>query len=190
MNIVELIAAIFGVLSILFSIKKRIEVYPIGLISIFLYIYICWDYKIYANMLIQIIFGLLSLQGWYFWNKNKKTDNTVEVNQIGLSAFLRSILFALILWPLISILLLRYSNSDVVMLDGFTTAFSLVGMWMMIYQFRYHWIFWMIVNSVSIVLYASKQLYFSAIFYMIAFFMAVYGWKKWGQNPPSSESQT
>jgi nicotinamide mononucleotide transporter len=178
---IEFIAAFFGILSIFYSIKRRVEVYPIGLVSIISYIYICFVYGIYADMAMQVIYGVMSIQGWYIWYSVRSVDDTINSKELNLKQYIYAFVSGFLIWPVIAYILHNYSDSNVVIVDSFTTSFSIVAMWLMVYQYRQHWLLWVIVNFVSVPLYYYKGLYFSVVFYFLAFIMAIYGFVSWGR---------
>ena len=84
MTIPEIIAVATGILSVWFAKKENILVYPIGIISVLLYVYICLEVKLYADAAINAYYFVVSIYGWYYW-KNGKTEgiskNKIEQNQ-------------------------------------------------------------------------------------------------------------
>ena len=183
---IEFIAAFFGILSIFYSIKRRVEVYPIGLVSIVAYIYICFAYGIYADMAMQVVYGVMSIQGWYVWYSVQNIDHTIAPKELNLKQYLYTVIIGLIIWPVIAYILHQYSDSTVVLVDSFTTSFSIMAMWLMVYQYRQHWLLWIIVNFVSVPLYFYKGLYFSMLFYFLALVMAAYGYFSWAKDKLSN----
>jgi nicotinamide mononucleotide transporter len=84
MTIPEIIAVATGILSVWFAKKENILVYPIGIISVLLYVYICLEVKLYADAAINAYYFVVSIYGWYYW-KNGKTEgiskNKIDQNQ-------------------------------------------------------------------------------------------------------------
>ncbi len=68
-SVLEIIAVIFGIASVWFSKKVNILVYPTGIISVLIYVYICFFAKLYADMGINFVYFVMSIYGWYFWTR-------------------------------------------------------------------------------------------------------------------------
>jgi len=187
----EAVAVFFGLLSVWYSKQENILVYPTGIVSVLIYVYITLEYKLYADMGINGYYFIMSVYGWYNW----KHTSGEEVEQIPvtkndrsenhLSILLLACAFLLIRWVLI-----MYTDSDVPNWDATTTAFALVGMWLMAKKKIENWIAWIITDIISVPLYLYKGLPFTAFQFLIFTGLAVWGYFSWKGSLEQNESKS
>lgn len=177
-SILELIAVFFGIASVIYSKKENILVFPTGIISTLIYIYLCFEIKLYADMSINFFYFSMSIYGWIVWNT--KVDNeSLEITRNSFKENLSSILFSLILWGVFYIILVKYTDSDVPLVDSFTTAICFVGMWLMAYKKLENWTLWIVADLVSIPLYWHKGLYLTSVQFTVFTVLAILGYLEW-----------
>ncbi len=183
-NPIEVLGAILGMIYIFFSIRQNIFTWPTGLISSFLYVIVFFDAKLYADMGLQVYYVVISLYGWYFWLKGKKTDAGTQVPVRLTAPKLRYLLVAasVVLYALILFILKNFTDSDVPYMDSLTTALSIVATWMLAKKYIEHWLIWIFVDAVSAGLYVYKGLWATVILFSIYTFMAIYGYFAWKKD--------
>ena len=181
----EIIAVVFGLLSVWFAKQEKILVYPTGIISVVIYVYICFNYKLYADAGINFFDFVMSVYGWYSWTK--KTDKpALRITSSAKKDWIISVLLFVVSSAVI-LLLLKYFKSDdveywltnVPYIDTFTTAIFLVGMWLMAIKKLENWIFWIIGDLISVPLYAYKGLVFTSFQYLVFLGLAIAGYIAW-----------
>ncbi len=183
-NPIEVLGAILGMIYIFFSIRQNIFTWPTGLISSFLYVIVFFDAKLYADMGLQVYYVGISLYGWHFWLKGKKTDAGTQVPVRLTAPKLRYLLVAasVVLYALILFILKNFTDSDVPYMDSLTTALSIVATWMLAKKYIEHWLIWIFVDAVSAGLYVYKGLWATVILFSIYTFMAIYGYFAWKKD--------
>lgn len=185
MTIPELIAVITGIASVWFARKESILVYPVGLISVILYVYICFSVQLYADAAINFYYTIVSVYGWYFWlkgGKNKhadKEDTTALINTLTTAEHIRYLLGTAALGTALSLLLDHFTDSNVPYWDGYTNAVFCAAMLLMARKKLENWIYWIIGDLVCIPLFFSKGLCLSSIQYIIFTVIAVAGYLSW-----------
>ncbi|MBS4012327.1 MAG: nicotinamide riboside transporter PnuC [Bacteroidetes bacterium] len=185
-TILEYIAVVFGLLSVWYARKANILVFPSGIISTVIYIYICFFAQLYADMGINFFYAGMSIYGWYAWTRrdaNKKTIpirwNSVREQIAGIAAVI--IGFWIILWVL---WILKSNDTDYISsyipyIDAFTTAIFIVGMWFMARKRIENWIYWIIGDLISVPLYFHKGLVFTSFQFFVFLILAVMGLLEW-----------
>ena len=192
--ILEVVAVIFGLLSVWYAKKANILVYPTGIISVLIYVYICLTAQLYADMGINAFYFVMSVYGWIMWTR--KVDDSKQrpitfSNQkdylISIGMFVFSIIFILAL--------LKYFKGDddtywstaVPYIDTFTTSIFIVGMWQMALKKVENWLFWIAGDLISVPLYFYKGLHFTSIQFFVFLIIAIMGyyeWRKKAQTKP------
>ncbi len=181
-NWVEVVGTLLGISYVFLSIKQNILTWLMGLLTSALYIYVFFVSKFYADMALQVYYVWVSIYGWIIWSKGKSTSKgkvTLPVISINkkLSVVLASI--SLLLWIIIYFILLKFTDSPMPLGDSFTTALSIVATWMLARKIIEHWIIWVIVDFVSLLLYIYKGLYPTSIMFVIYTGAAIWGYFEW-----------
>ncbi len=205
--VLECIAMLSGVIAVWYGKKENILVYPLGIISTLIYIYICYKFVLYGDIIINIYYSLMSIFGWYMWRKTK-TDKTsyLPVSSAtkkdvpkATAIFIFTSIFVIFIYRYYNVmpntlnftesLEFAYSNltsgnladfrKATPFLDSFTTGLFFVAMWLMAHKKLEHWILWIIGNIVSIPLYFVKGLGFTGIQFIILLIIAVFGYSAW-----------
>ena len=179
----EFTAVFFGLLSVWFSKKNNILVYPTGIISTLIFVYLLFNWGLLGDMLINAYYFSMSVYGWYYWTRKK---GSIDLNPISrMNQFEFRMAQALFVIALLFVFLI-YSvfdkwNSIVAYIDTFTTAIFFVGMWLMARRKIEHWLFWIVGDLISIPLYYLKGYSLTGIQYLIFSIIAIagfYAWKK------------
>ncbi|MDI9355596.1 MAG: nicotinamide riboside transporter PnuC [Chitinophagaceae bacterium] len=182
MNVLEIFAVFFGVISVWFAKKKNVYVYPTGLINTSIYVYICFSAKLYADMTINMYYVVMSIYGWVLWSKKTQRQNgTLAITHNTKIENIKSIFFAFISFVLLFFILEKYTDSDVPFLDSITTSLFFVAMWLMAKKKIEHWIFWIVGDIIVIPLFFYKELYFTSFQYIIftcIAFLGLWEWRK------------
>jgi len=180
-GIIEAIAVFFGILSVWFSKKENILVFPTGIVSVILYIYICFYGKLYADMFVQFVYFAMSIYGWYNWTHTNGVLKPRPVTKLNLKSNILYIAITILLFFIIRFIL-NQTDSDVPNIDAFTTAIFLTAMWLMSRKRIEHWIYWLVGDSISIPLYIHKNLALTSVQYAIFLVIAVFGYIEWKKS--------
>jgi nicotinamide mononucleotide transporter len=208
--ILEFIAATFGVVSVVFAKRENILVYPTGIISTGIYVYLLSQWNLYGDLIINIYYTLMSIFGWYMWSKIiddkqnhipiSKTTLTDKAKAFGIFAF--TSIFVIFVYRYYNVmpnhlgfsesLDFAYTNltsgniDDFRMatsfLDTFTTGIFFAAMWLMALKKIENWALWIIGNIVSIPLYFAKGYGFTGIQYLIFLVLAIQAYKQWKKS--------
>lgn len=190
-EILEIIATLTGVISVIFSIRRSLWVYPSGIISTILYVYLLWKWELFGECMVNIYYTLASVYGWYNWGKHQIQAGKVEVlkmrkNQISYLVAGTSFVFSLVILLYLIVGFTRGANTWFIQplqyLDILATTFFVVGMFLMTRRYIEHWLFWISGNFIAIVLYLLKDHPITAFQFFVFLILAVYGWKQW-QSP-------
>lgn len=193
MNILEIIGTIVGLLYIWLEYRASIYLWIASVIMPAIYIFVYYEAGLYADTGINVYFLLASVYGWVVWMKGKShpEDEKTElpITHMPLSRILPLSLVLLLAFFGIAWILIEYTDSNVPWLDSFTTALSIVAMWMLARKFLEQWIAWIIVDIVCCGLYIYKDLYFTAGLYGLYTVIAVFGYFKWKRMMNLTHSQ-
>lgn len=179
--ILELIAVFFGFLSVWFSKQENILVYPTGIISTAIFVYILWVYGLLGDMMINAYYFAMSIYGWFIWTRKIDDTHYTPITITNKSEKIKSLV--LFVGALIFIFILYEFfdkwNSWTAYVDTLTTAIFFVGMWLMALKKIENWIYWIIGDIISVPLYFYKGLIFTGIQYFVFTIIAIYGYRAW-----------
>lgn len=181
-NWVEILGTVFGITYVFLSIKQNILTWLLGFITSALYIYVFFVSKFYADMGLQFYYVWISIYGWIIWTRGKQTNHGREVLPVTrLSKALLPVLalISLLLWAVIYYILKEFTDSPIPVGDAFTTALSIVATWMLARKILEHWLIWIVVDAVSLLLYLYKGLYPTSVMFVIYTLAAIWGFFEW-----------
>ncbi|WP_316808128.1 nicotinamide riboside transporter PnuC [Pedobacter agri] len=177
-SIIEWLAVGFGVSEVLLAKRNNIWLYPTGIVSILLSMYLLLNVKLYAEMLLSIYYLVMSVYGWMIWKKRKQDgENQVAwstKNEIGIAVLISVLGFGILYF-----VLHNHTDSDVPLLDAFVSSTAWAGMWLLAKRKIENWIFLNISNIVAIPLLFHKKLPLMGCLTMFLFVVAIFGFMDW-----------
>ena len=182
--VLEIIAVVFGFLSVWFSKQNKIWVFPTGMISTSIFVYLLLKWGLLGDMMINGYYFIMSVYGWYVWTR--KIDDTqvtpiskinFKEKKISVAIFFATLLFVFVIYKTFD----KWSDW-VAYADTITTAIFFVGMWLMAKRKIENWIFWIIGDIISVPLYLYKCFTFTSIQYLGFTFIAIFGYLAWKKN--------
>lgn len=184
-NIVEIFGAVTGIAYVILEIKRNIWLWPLGIITSAVYIYVFGREGFYANMGLQVYYLVISVYGWYLWHGRPETgppSRTSDVRRIGAATGAWCTVSALILWAVLWVILDRATDSPVPVWDGLIASLSVVATWMLTRKFLEQWYVWIFANAIAVVVYLASGLYPTAVLFMVYFIMAIVGVREWNKS--------
>ncbi|MEA1887792.1 MAG: nicotinamide riboside transporter PnuC [Bacteroidota bacterium] len=178
---IEVFGALTGIVYVILEIRQSIWLWPVGLITSAIYVWVFFASKFYADMALQSYYVVISIYGWYWWLKGgeKYDSDSLPVTRVSMKLAGILLFIFLLLFAGIWYLLFNYTDSPVPVGDAFTTALSIVATWMLARKIIEHWILWIIADFVSMGLYIYKGLYPTVILFAVYTVMAVIGYREW-----------
>lgn len=204
--ILEFLAALFGVISVYYARKEDILVYPSGIISTAIYVYLLAQWTLYGDLIINIYYTLMSIYGWYMWSKVDQEQNRIAISRtnwkdkwkaFGIFAF--TSVFVIVVYRYDNVMPNHLGFSESVSyawgkmtsgslkdfrlatpyLDTFTTGVFFAAMWLMAHKKIENWTLWIAGDVVSIPLYFVKGYGFTAVQYTIFLILAIMAYFSW-----------
>jgi nicotinamide mononucleotide transporter len=186
--IMEITAVFFGFASVWYSKQNNILVFPTGLISTSIFVYLLFKWQLLGDMMINGYYFIISIYGWYVWTRKVDTENVTPISRVTK----REQKFGIVIF--VSTLVLVYEvyqffemwTNWVAYVDTLTTALFFVGMWLMAKRKIENWYFWIIADIISVPLYLYKGLTFTSIQYFGFTILAIFGFLAWKKNLSNS----
>ncbi len=186
----EVIGAVVGLVYLWLEYRASIHLWIAGVVMPAIYLFVYYDAGLYADCAISIYYLAAALYGWIVWHFGRRTDSATDDGKAIQSLFSGSsartwrriatlALVAAVLFVAIAWLLIGFTDSTVPWLDSFTTALSVIAMWLLARKYTEQWLVWIAVDVVSAGLYLYKELPFTAALYMLYAVIAMFGYRKW-----------
>ena len=174
----ESIAVLFSIIYVILVAKESIWCWTAAIISVSLYIFICYEAKLYAETALQFFYLIMAVAGYFFWKESPdKKQLDIKELSIGNHAL---ILFAGIIFTLIlGYVLTIYTQAKLPLLDSFTTIFSIIATFMVIKKILENWLYFIAIDLVSIYLYNTRDLQQTAILFVLYAIIACVGYYNW-----------
>lgn len=192
--LLEIIAVIASLLYVILAAKKNRWCWPAAFISTALYTFLFYKFYLWMDSFLQIYYMVMAFYGWYCWNKD--TDHTqkkdIQLKTYRLNTHVISIVILSVLSFVVGVLMDTYTPTDFPYLDSATTVFAIFATYLVAQKVIENWLYWIVINSVSIYLYVEKGLTptaFLFIFFVVISFYGYFTWKrefKGGDNVDSS----
>ena len=182
--VLEIVAVIFGFLSVWYSKQNKIWVFPTGMISTVIFVYLLLKWELLGDMMINGYYFIMSVYGWYIWTR--KVDQThvtpiswttLQEKKISIGIFIGTLLFVYVVYQAFD-----KWTSWVAYVDTITTAVFFVGMWLMAKRKIENWIFWVLGDIISIPLYFYKGFTFTSFQYLGFTVIAIFGYLTWKRS--------
>jgi nicotinamide mononucleotide transporter len=192
MSYVELIGTVLYLWSVWLISKRRVLTWPIGIVSVVLYMALFYQIRLYSDTLEQVYYLGASIYGWWMWNKSPKNDG--QITDVSYSD--RRVIFLwIVLTAIVSIVTGFFMSRIHILfpvifpdaasfpyLDAITTIMSFSAMWLMAQKKTESWIYWIIVDVIGIGLYFVKDVKFISLLYVILLILAINGLRTWNKT--------
>lgn len=180
-NILEIVGTIVGLIYLWLEYKASIYLWVTGIIMPAIYIIVYYRAGLYADFGINIYYLLAAAYGWIVWRYGKGTKQKAElpITRMPANYWLPVAAASVVALLVIAYILINFTDSNVPWFDSFTTALSIIGLWMLARKYIEQWWVWIAVDVVCCGLYIYKGLYFTSALYGLYSVIAVFGYVKW-----------
>ena len=192
-NWIEVCGMLSGFIYLWFSVRQSIFTWPFGLLTSMIYAFVFYKARFYAGMGLQFYYFFISIYGWLLWVKGSSlydNEKKLHISRTSKRMWIGIICTVLVLFIMLASILKNYTDSPIPFWDAFTTSLSIVASWMLARKKFEHWFLWMLVDTVSIILYISQELYPTTLLFIAYSVMAVVGYFEWRKDLKKIECQT
>jgi nicotinamide mononucleotide transporter len=175
----ELVAAIVTALSIWLATRENIWYYPTGLVALVMYTWVYFDAKLYAESVLQVVCFVLMLYGWYEWLHGGAHKTELPVTRTPRWAWIAGVTSGVLGSALVIAFQLRFTDNPNPYVDSSLFVWSLVTQWMTARKWIENWILWIVINTISVPLYVVRELWPTAVLYVVLWILAIVGYAKW-----------
>ncbi len=181
-TLLEATAVILGVAYLLLAVRESLWCWYAAFASTTIFLFLFWRVNLLMESALQVYYLVMAVYGWWQWQHGREGDGQLEISSWRLSQHSRAI-GAILLCSVVSGGLLReYSTAVLPFLDSFTTWGSIVTTWMVARKILENWLYWLVIDSVSIFLYLDRGLYLTVLLFALYLVIALFGYRQWLQH--------
>ncbi|HET8573074.1 MAG TPA: nicotinamide riboside transporter PnuC [Edaphocola sp.] len=180
-TVLELVAVLFAVCEVLLAYRNKVWLYPAGIISTIIYIWIFVQptVRLYADASLNLYYLAMSIYGWVVWTQRRQNNDTIPISKANRSERLTATGIFAAAFALMYIVLSRWTDSNTPMADAFVSSVAWAGMWLLARRKIENWIVLNISNAAAIPLLLYKHLLLTTLLTVFLFTVAVLGYYKW-----------
>ena len=184
MILLELIAFVFGIVSVIYAKKENILVYPTGIICTVITMYILLEAEYFGDMMMNLYYSSMSVYGWWNWSRIKNDSSKIEITYTNYRERVTAIiLFFVTMIITYTVYLVNIPTIEWInYIDILTSGIFFVAMWFMANKKIESWIFWIIGDVITIPLYSYRGLGLLSMQYLIFTILAIQGYNQWKKS--------
>jgi len=178
--VLEFLAFVFGIASVFYAKKENILVYPMGLVTTVISVYLMYQAKYFADMTMNIYYSVMSVYGWYKWTSKSNgpdleiTRTTHREKVIGVLLFIATALITYLVYKFFD-----YKLEIPNYIDIFTSGLFFTAMWYMALKKIENWTLWIIGDCIVVPLFAYRGLWMLSLQYLIFTILAIMAYLEW-----------
>ena len=179
--IIEGVGAALAIAYLLLALKQNKLCWFAWIASSILYLYVMYQAGLYMESLLQVFYLCMGFYGLSQWTKtiNNNQNTYVDIWSIGNHIFAISLI--IVLSFLSGILLSNFSNAALPFIDAFTTWGAIVASYMVAKKILENWIYWFVIDFISVFIFASRGLYFTSALFVTYLVIIYFGYKSWSK---------
>ena len=178
-SLLELLAVLFAILYLLLAVRENILCWAAAIISTSIYLFVFWEVKLYMESGLQIYYLGMAAYGWQQWRGAEDGSKSLQVSMWSVRQHLGALTSITLLTFVSGYLLNSGTDAQLPFLDSFTTWASVVTTFMVARKILENWIYWLLIDAVSIFLYLDRGLYFTALLFAVYIVIIFFGWFSW-----------
>ena len=177
-SLIEILAVLFSIIYVTLAAKESIWCWAAALISVSIYIYICFQAQLYAETGLQVFYFIMAIYGYFSWSNS---NSLLRINELAIRHHILIMILGSLLTFLLGFYLSTYTDTQLPIVDSFTTVFSIIATYMVVKKILSNWLYFIIIDTVSIYLYFSRDLHLTALLFSVYTIIAIIGYWKWSQ---------
>lgn len=176
---IEWLIFITALIYVVLAAIENIWCWLFGILSSALSIYLCYSGKLFLESGLQLFYVIIGIYGWYQWLYGSKEKSELKIISNSKKEITLLVFIGFIIWIPFGYIAHTYSTQALPYLDAFITAYSIIATWMTAKKIIENWIFWIIIDALAIIIYASREFYLIALLYFIYTILAAAGYFSW-----------
>ena len=175
----EIFAVSSAISYLILAAKEDVRCWYAALFSSLLYMYIMYTAGLIMESFLQIFYICMAIYGWYIWSNKINVEQELKITSWKKQYHLYAIITVTLLAIISGFLLEKYTQAALPFLDAFTTWGAIITTYMVAKKIIENWIYWFVIDSISIYLFISRELYLTALLFLIYLIIIIFGYRSW-----------
>ena len=177
--VLESLAVVTAIMYLILAAKEDVRCWYAGLISSILYFYIMLQAGLLMEGGLQIFYVFMAVYGWTQWKDTNNKTSSLKISSWNKTTHLIIISFVITLSLISGIFLEKFTNAALPFLDALTTWGAIASTYMVAKKIIENWFYWFVIDSISIYLFISRELFLTAFLFLIYLVIIIYGYRSW-----------
>lgn len=186
MSPLEASAVAFGLAYLVLAIRQNILCWPAALVSVLLSLLLFFEARLYSESALQLFYAAMAIYGWYEWRYGGRTTADPEAElPVSVWSPMRHVLAigaSVLSAAAIGWILAHHTRAAFPYLDTFASVSAIVTTYMVAKKILENWIYWIVIDSLSVYLYLARDLYLYAALFVVYVVLAVLGFRRWHRD--------
>ena len=175
----EAVAVVLGVAYLLLAMRESLWCWYAAFISTAIFLVLFWEVSLLMESALQVYYLAMAAYGWWQWQHGSGEQTELAISRWGSRQHLAALCAVLLISAVSGSLLQHYTGAALPYLDSFTTWGSVLTTWMVARKILENWLYWLVIDSVSIYLYLDRELYLTAALFALYLVIVMFGYRKW-----------
>ena len=177
---VEWTATLLSLIFLILVMRENKWCWLFGIISSILSVYLFYELKLYSESILYFFYILFGIYGWWTWNKSSKTE--LKVSKWRPLQHIKTIVVGIGIALGVGYLFKAYTDADKSFIDAYTSVFGLIATYLEAHKILGAWIYWIVVNGVTVWLYYTKGLNVYMWLMVVYFVLSFVGFQQWRKS--------
>ena len=184
----EIFAVCSAILYLILAANEDVRCWYAALFSSILYMYIMYTAGLMMESFLQIFYICMAIYGWYIWSSKINVEQELKIRTWKMQYHLYTITIVTLLAIITGFFLERYTQAALPFLDAFTTWGAIITTYMVAKKIIENWIYWFVIDSISIYLFISRELYLTSLLFFIYLIIIIFGYRSWMKKLNADET--
>lgn len=188
MTVWESLAVFLAVAYVLLAIRKSVWCWPAAFISTAIYTVLFWQVALLMESVLNVYYMVMAVYGYWLWSRGRSEDQDIELVSWSTSRHVQIIVITSMVSLAVGWLMANYTQASFAYLDAATTCFAVMTTYLVANKVIENWLYWFIINLVSIYLYLNKGLMLTSMLFVLYLGMAIVGYLMWRRDWRSQQA--
>ena len=184
----EIFAVCSAILYLILAANEDVRCWYAALFSSLLYMYIMYTAGLMMESFLQIFYICMAIYGWYIWSSKINVEQELKIRSWKMQYHLYTITIVTLLAIITGFFLEKYTQAALPFLDAFTTWGAIITTYMVAKKIIENWIYWFVIDSISIYLFMSRELYLTSLLFFIYLIIIIFGYRSWMKKLNTDET--
>jgi len=184
----EIFAVCSAILYLILAANEDVRCWYAALFSSILYMYIMYTAGLMMESFLQIFYICMAIYGWYIWSSKIYVEQELKIRSWKMQYHLYTITIVTLLAIITGFFLEKYTQAALPFLDAFTTWGAIITTYMVAKKIIENWIYWFVIDSISIYLFISRELYLTSLLFFIYLIIIIFGYRSWMKKLNADET--